>query len=534
LSSDAERLAALFAGSEKGHGTHAEPVQQPGTLKWEIKSTARTVREAPTLDMWQKHLSGERPFGPIPIRADGKCRWGSIDIDQYEGNVLEVIARVERAELPLVATRSKSGGLHLYAFLSEWMPAEVVLPTLKHVAAVIGHAKAEIFPKQMQLAGESDLGNWLCAPYLGSDFGGKLRPQVGLKKTGAEMELSEFLAAAEKALISPPQLASLRATRVRGAPAPGRDSGSPPADGAPFSDGPPCLQHLVAAGLLGDGRKRALFHMGVYFKRAAPEGWRVALERANQEHMQPPLPSDEVAGVVRSLGRKDYHYKCKEEPMVSHCDSLTCRSRRFGVGEGQALLVISGLSKLDTNPPIWFVDVEDRRIEATTEQLQNYQLFHRLCMDRLNRSYGAVKQADWFVMLGAAMLRVEMVEAPPEVGAAGQFAELLEEYLTNRARAEKFEDLPSGRPWLDEDGIKVPGAGPRHYFRLRELQAFLAREGAPRDMTRGWVTQRVKAMGGGHHFFNVKGKGCGVWYVPAGALEPAPELELPRERATPI
>ena len=534
MSSDAERLAALFAGSDRGHGTHGDPVQQPGLLKWEIKTTARTIQEPATLDHWLAHLAGTRPLGIIPIRGDGSCKWGSIDVDQYDGNVLDIIARVERANLPLVACRSKSGGLHLYAFMREWTQASVVLPALKHVAAVLGLANTEVFPKQMQLAGPKDVGNWILCPFFGGDFGGKIRPQVGLKKTGAEMTLPEFLNAAESSLITASELASLRATRVRGAPAPGLPAGSPPPDGAPFSDGPPCLQHLVAAGLLGDGRKRALFHMGVYFKKAQPDGWRGALERANQDHMTPPLPSDEVAGVVRSLGRRDYHYKCKEEPMVSHCDSLTCRSRRHGVGEGQALLVISGLSKLDTNPPIWFVDVEDRRIEATTEQLQNYQLFHRLCMDRLNRAYGAVKQADWFVMLGAAMHRVEMVEAPPEVGAAGQFAELLEDYLTNRARAEKFEDLLSGRPWLDEEGEKVAGAGGRYYFRLKEFQAFLAREGAPREMTRGWVTQRVKAMGGGHHFFNVKGRGCGVWYVPSGALEPAPELDLPREKAAPI
>src|SRR5208282_5058736 len=106
----------------------------------------------------------------------------------------------------------------------------------------LGHAGAEVFPKQVALVHERDQGNWLVMPYFGGDFDGKLQMQFGLKKSGGEMTLGEFLRAAEAARTSTAEVRVARGggPRGRGASANGR---SPP---TPFADGPPCLQHLAA------------------------------------------------------------------------------------------------------------------------------------------------------------------------------------------------------------------------------------------------------------------------------------------------
>lgn len=524
---------ALFAGFSSAHGTHGEPVQDG--LKWAIKTTARTVREPVTAALWDEHLSGKRPLGVIPIREDGTCSWGSIDVDQYGGDLLKVIELVEKAKMPLVPCRSKSSGLHLFVFLKEPSPAAAVQSSLRDMAAKLGLAGSEIFPKQTAvLAERGDLGNWIICPYFGGSYSGKLKDQAGLKKTGAEMTIEEFISIAESSRTTVADLdalrkASMRTSRVAG------NVGEAASSSEPFGDGPPCLQHLAENEMLGDGRKRAIFHMGVYYKRARPSDWEASLEKANQDHMTPPLPSQEVSNVIKSLTKKDYQYLCREEPMVSHCDALTCRSRRFGVGEGSALPAIAGLAKLDTDPPIWFADVEDKRIEATTQQLQNYNLFHVLCMERLNRCYAAVKQADWLALVGAAMANLTIVDAPPEVGIGGRFLELLEDFLTNRAAAERRDDILSGRPWLDEDGTAVGSlvTMPRYFFRLRDLQAHVVREGE-RGMGRNWMAQRLKSLGGADHLFNIKGKACGCWWVPASCVSPAPKLDLPKGRTEAI
>ena len=91
------------------YGTHGEPTQKG--LKWEIRSTALTLRHAVTQDLWQKHIDGKKPLGIIPIDEDDMCSWGSIDVDDYTNNLYGLIDRVEQLVLPLLPCRSKSGGL---------------------------------------------------------------------------------------------------------------------------------------------------------------------------------------------------------------------------------------------------------------------------------------------------------------------------------------------------------------------------------------------------------------------------------------
>ena len=123
----AQRIMKLFAGNEENSGTHGIPDLDPNGVKWTIKSTAKTLAVPVTEALWQQHLDGKRPLGVIPIRiSDSKCFWGSIDIDQYDLDAGEIVARVEKAKLPLVPCRSKSGGLHLFLFANEPVPADAM------------------------------------------------------------------------------------------------------------------------------------------------------------------------------------------------------------------------------------------------------------------------------------------------------------------------------------------------------------------------------------------------------------------------
>ncbi len=517
----------LFAGHEAAHGTHGTPVKKPGTLKWEIKSSADTIREPVTTELWREHLEGKRPLGVVPIRTDSTCCWGSIDIDVYDMNLTEVIQRVEREKLPLVPCRSKSGGLHLFLFLSEPVAAGSLQAVLTDLAAQLGFAGSEIFPKQTTiLHNRGDVGNWMVMPYYGDTYGGKIKEQVGLRKTGAELTVTEFLSAAEKARLTEAQLEAVGNRRQKAAKAKKKGAAPSPGSSGDFSDGPPCLQHLTAAGIQRGGQSNALFMMGVYYKKVDPENWKSRLEHANQTFLKPPGSSEGLTTVIRSLEKKDYEYTCKNEPMASYCNSGLCRTRKYGVGDGGNFPIISALSKLDTEPPIWFAEVEGMRIEASTEQLQNYILFHRLCMERIGRCYPVMKPGDWLLLLSAAMESMIVVPAPPDVGTTGRFHELLEDFLTNRAAGKLKEDLLSGRPWEDQDGQ-------RHYFRLTDLEKYLNRENV-KNLTRGQITQKVRDLGGANHGFNIKNRYVSCWWVPSSAINQMPELDPPPLPRSPI
>jgi hypothetical protein len=514
-------MMGLFAGFASAHGTHGVPTKAPGRIKWAIKDTAVTVRKPVTVELWQQHLDGKRPLGVITIREDGMVTWGSIDYDVYDENLLELIDRVEKLKLPLLPCRSKSGGLHLFLFMKDWTAASFVQSVLADIAAQLGIAGSEIFPRQTQVLVErGDMGNWMVMPYYGDTYEGKIKQQVGLKRTGAEMSVTEFLITAEKLRVGEEEMTKLVRKRGSGGPSVrrGRSGGAEP--DKPFGDGPPCCETLAEDGVPAGYQNNTLFHMGVYYKRKYPTEWREKLEEAGRTFLTPPATADSVVAMVKQLEKKEYEYTCKTEPMASHCNSALCRSRQYGVGDEGAYPVINSVAQLMTEPPVWFVSVVDRdgadvRIEATSAELQRYDLFSRLCMDKTQQAFCSMAQKDWLKILNAAFAKnVEKLPVPDEAGETGQFRELLGEFLTNRQKGETAEDLLTGRPWYD------PESG-RYYFRFRDLHSFLWREGMREP--RAKIMQRLYDKYD-KHALNVKGRCVRCLSVPTHFIEPAMEL----------
>lgn len=537
MTSNAQRLKELFKGSETRHGFYGEPQKEtkPTGVKWGIGSTARTGFGPATLEHFEKHLEGSYPLGIIPITSNDGCWWGSIDIDDYSLNPLDVIRRIESLNLPLVPVVSKSGGLHLFIFLAEEQPAALVQSVLAHLAAKLGLGNSEIFPKQTTvLASSGDAGNWLCIPFLGTTYNGKLSEQTGIKKTGARSTIEEFLNLAENHRVYPAQLNSLDGGNQP--PPANRSFGSPKKDpAAPFSDGPPCLAHLADQGVHdGQGRNSTLFMMALYYIRKDETTWKKALEDANRTFFKPPLDSEEVQTVIKSVEKKGardpnegYRYTCKTQPMVNHCNSKLCRGRRHGIGSNEEFPRLTGVSKLNTEPPVWFVNVNNIRIEASTEQLQNYYKFHQLCMEKGNVCFPAIKQSDWLASVGNAMNHeVTLIEVSPEVGVNGHFKELLDEFLTDRQMADDKDELFRGLPWRDPETGNI-------YFKLTNLTAYLDKQGF-RAFNRARVVQRVKELGGDKTAFHLKTGYINVWFVPANQLPTPPTLATPPLPKTPI
>jgi hypothetical protein len=524
MKSAAQRIMELFSGSETISGTHGTPYLDDTGVKWAIKKVAKTLKIPVTLEVWEQHLSGKRPLGVIPIRADSLVRWGSIDIDDYDIDLMDVVKKVEVAKLPLVPCRSKSGGLHLFMFMTDWTPAEKVQGTLRDIAASLGFAGSEIFPKQTKiLASQGEQGNWMIMPYFGSDYGGKLKFQYGLKKTGAEMTLDEFLTLAERKCVTEADLEELKVAKPRGGGKRAK-GGNGAAPKVPFSNGPPCLQHMAEGGFPLDGRKRAIFMIGIFLKKAFPNDWQTRLDQDNQTYMRPPLPADEINSVIKSLEKKDYEYTCKEQPMASHCNSVVCRGRKFGVGTGGEYPVIEAMSKLDTDPPLWFVDIPGAHIAMTTEELTSYRKFHTLCVARAIPpvAFKLIRDEVWMGILNDALQKVERIEASSDTGVSAVFHEMLEEFLTNRTRGVRREDLLRGAPWENEEKG-------RHYFRLRDLQNFLNRQGS--KMGRPEITTRLREdYQGETEQFKVKGNiNIMAWWIKSSSITRAPTLDPPQD-----
>jgi hypothetical protein len=534
-----QRLKALFEGNDTHYGTHGEPVRDPTgqSLKWVIKPSAKTLKGKTTEAMWKAHVEGTKPLGVVPIRQNDTTIWGSIDYDVYGKDLTELIKKVEAAKFPLVPGRSKSGGLHLFCFTTEPVPAGTMHELLRDLAAALGIAGSEIFPKQSTLMTDrGDQGSWMIMPYYGDTYGDKIERQVGLRNNGGEIGLPEFVRIAEKARISPAQIDELKIRHLKAAsPAQGSKGkrgkrGTNEEVGVPFGDGPPCLVHMIKeGGIKQGGQNNTLFHMGVYFKKKDINTWEQELERANQLYCVPPHPQTSIDQIIKSLRKKDYEYKCKDQPMVMHCDSILCRKRKFGVtgNSGAVMPVITSIKKLNSDPPIWFLEVEGAHIECTTDDLQRWDRFQKLLINVVHNPFGIIPQSEWLATIQEALSKMtETIEVGEDAGTAGEFHELLEMYLTNRQKGLKEEDMLSGRPWENvEEG--------RYYFSLGRLHRYLEREGL-KGLNKPQIVTRIHELGGSHVVREVKTKKLNLHWIPSKVVQVTPTVSTPTLNERPI
>ena len=168
MEDSAQRFLDLFTGSQGTHGqTDVLGRQKNGKqqAKYEI------VREPLTVELVQEHLDGRLGVGSIPIDETNKCQFGALDIDDYSLDLPVLLAKVKRFKLPLVMCRSKSGGAHLFLFMSERVAASEMRDRLAEFASALGWGNCEIFPKQEELLAErGDVGNFINLPYQNAKY----------------------------------------------------------------------------------------------------------------------------------------------------------------------------------------------------------------------------------------------------------------------------------------------------------------------------------------------------------------------------
>jgi hypothetical protein len=151
-----KRFLELFSGCQSAHGqTTVLDAQRNG----KTKANSITVRTPLTIELIKEHLSGEKGIGAIPIREDNLCQFAALDIDDYNLDLLMLRKKVARLALPLVMCRSKSGGAHLYLFMTEFIPAAEIRDKLAEMASALGFGSCELFPKQDTVKAER--GIWV-------------------------------------------------------------------------------------------------------------------------------------------------------------------------------------------------------------------------------------------------------------------------------------------------------------------------------------------------------------------------------------
>ena len=515
---EVEKFKFIFEGLDIAYGQH-QPNGSRADGKQEGQSSV--VRKEVTDELWEKHLKGEGPsLGIIPIRADNTTKWGCIDIDDYPIDTRNLILKIRKLKLPLVYCKSKSGGAHLFLFMKSTIASKTMKIKLSAIAALLGQSNAEIFPKQSGIQPEKgEVGNFLNLPY----YHAMKTIRFAIKNNGERATLNEFYAMYDKYIVG-----DLDKVNIKG-------------DEEAIKDGPPCLQALCDQGFPEGTRNNGLFNIGVYLKKFDPTNWEKILEKYNQKYMEPPLDHKEISIIVKQLNKKDYRYKCKDQPIVSYCNASVCKFRKYGVGENNVMQEIGVLTKLDSKPPIWWMEIPnpdpekpDYKIQLSTEQLQSQPKFQLRVMEDTNSMPPLMKNSDWQQLIDAKMKKAQITPVSSDGSVSGQFLAHLQEFCTERAQARTKEEIRQRRPWTQDD----PEASDygTTYFRLKDLHAHLIRNrfnhygnsgqiiAALQDVIPGWNVEKAQK------FFKIKGRGVNVWGIPSfDKQEDEPEAKSKEE-----
>ena len=478
----AQKLYNIFHGSARAHGSF---VVENGSLGQKTQGQAKTIKTiGASVNHWTDHLSGEKGLGIIPIDEDNSVKWGAIDIDVYSLNLEKLVLKIEEFKLPLIVCRSKSGGAHVFCFLQENVPAGDMQDKLREISAGLGYGGVEIFPKQREiLVDRGDIGSWLNMPY----FQGDESLRYAFDAEAKALSVEKFIEFVNSRSISHQDLIELEVPTLDD-----------------IKDGPPCLQVLLKQGFPEGTRNNGLFNVGVYLKKSKPESWETEIEEYNRKYVHPPLPAQEVLTLIGTLKKKEYNYKCSDEPIKSYCNVSRCRGCKYGIGGGNTTPTFSSLSKLDTKPPLWFLSIDDKRLELNTEQLQNQIKFQRACMEILNIMPPRMQDRAWQNLIQSLMdSGMEIIEVSDDVTIEGQFMELLESFCTDMAQANTRDEILLGKPFTEEG---------KTYFRIKDLKDYLSKHRFT-DMETNRIASKLRDLKANHKFFNIKGRGTNVWYI---------------------
>ena len=422
-----DKFKNIFEGLDRAHGvTKVTESISNGT---KIKGKSFVKREPVTDELWQKHLEGVDSLGVIPINDDNKCKWGCIDIDSYAGfDHKKLINKIKQFQLPLIVCRSKSGGAHVFLFTKDYVSASLMQDKLNEIRSVLGYGGSEVFPKQRELKSKDDTGNFLNLPY----FNCSQTTRYAFLESGEAASIESFFELYER--YKQQDISTIEIKRPE----------------TPYSDGPPCIE-LMAQNKIGEGgRNNALFHYGVYAKQKWPAEWKSKLILFNATAMEKPLSDSEVQIVVTQHDKKEWGYKCKDEPMCSMCDKTLCRTRKYGIGQEILFPGLTDLQVIDLEDPYYYLNVDGERLYLeNVKYLRQQSLFQEACMKQLRNRPPTLKEKDWVVVTNQLLNNAEITEPAEGLRTEDQLQNHLQEYCLNRVSVDSKEDLPRGGTWTN-------------------------------------------------------------------------------------
>lgn len=483
-------FANLFTGAKEFYGT---------TIVGEIKdgkaeSTSTCVHETPTPILFLKHLNAELSLGISPLKADNTVEFGAIDIDDYKGDLQDIVKAIWDFDMPICPCYSKSKKLHLYFFFEMGTQAKDAVEVMKWYAQAFACSKkVEIFPKQLERSLKNKAYSWINLPYYNANDEKNHRKMVG--RNGELLELTSFCE---------------RATRCKW----DFQKHKTHITTYPCYDAPPCILTGAILRDVGSGsRNNWLFSAAVYLKlKDEAVDLEEKLTELN-ESLSSPLPDQELhSTILSSLQRKSYFYMCAS--LVDRCDKSQCRRLEHGLNSTKTTgLEYGDLEQEMTDPPnyTWVVNGQKMKFETESEVLQQNK-FRALCLRYLHIVPRPVNEDTWSKILSKAAKNM-IVKVPDTPGndfsSGSRFFDLVCAFFNDQRRAQNETQLMLGRVWEDKERHE-------YVFMANALVRFVQETNGFKALNQMEMRSRICDMGAY--------KEGSRWRMPVSAI-PAPETK---------
>ncbi len=485
-------FASIFVGNANVRGVNETSEEKEENGK--RKSTNYTKTEKVTEAHYQDHLEGKIGLGIVPIRADNTCSFSVIDIDVYYKEHLHVLSFIKKTNLPLIPFRSKSGGLHLYVFWEKPIKAKDAVEIMSTIRrTMLLDKKTEIFPKQTFIKSDS-AGNWINLPY----YHAEQTERYMMDENGRPLSVDEALYSIRDRMQTKTNIESIISN-------------------LPLSDAPPCLQAIYLSGETSN-RNLYLFSLARYFKTKVGDDFEFAVVEANNL-LTKPIPIDELQKtVIATHKKKEYSYKCKDEPICSICDKEECKKRKYGIGGDEVSeLSFGDFIQYASDPPYYEWMINEKALKFWSESdIIGQNAFRNLCFRHLAILPGRLAEPAWTKIINSALqnMIVKAVEQEMDISSGSLFVSYIAEFLTSRAMAMTKEQILADRVYRDEEKSA-------YVFKPKQFLVFLIQQKQFRYYGISEIQDRLKAMGASpaRYYINQENTSARVWIFPIEAID---------------
>jgi len=541
--SNGERFALLFKGHPLRYGRY--DITGDVAPEEKVAGKARTVDQEISVKDYTDHVEGRVGIGVIPLQGqakeEGRVNFAAIDIDVYTQeekearNLTHEDVALALFETPLIVTRSKSGGIHVWLFSEQGVSARLATEYLNAHAAQLGVSGCEVFPKQTERYSNEDIGNWINLPYFGDSRKAVLPIKEGSTYSYVDVGLDDFLDVAEGASKDITDDWLIENTVAQPASREFKEGVDL------FYDGPPCLQRLIigdpkkverleqrhnkkvkdksyrseaeekragdwlekqkaalAPQNLDNNRNNTFFNVALYLhRRLSPHDpdaplddaqakvlaeqiddihgdWRVA---TGNKGISKELPTIKKQGKTGKWG-----YSCTKEPLKSYCDRRTCLKRQFGIGTTKNdEEAISGFTIVEADERQYYMNVGDKRIHVPDAQsLQSQSIFAQHVLNQTDRMWRMMQDTKYREMMDVLLQKADRIAPPPDSDRTSVMLNALHDFVMDKKIAKGKNDsaMFTGRVIWSEDELTA-------MFKLDQFHAFIRGRGLM------WTTQAV-------------------------------------------